>query len=168
MLTLFMIKQLLALTNVTSIQLSETVWTGMIKTNKHFRNFFDNDEWFKFPIHTRPRKRCTQIKWENQARCLGVYYGLEFVIKFLNVVCAGTIDCTFWSKWRWFSLDCNAKGLYWIALPSISQGQTGLSYMGARHQKLATGAWAWFLRSNRRWRGCQWVSRKSLGALSHN
>lgn len=67
-----------------------------------------------------------------------------------------------------FSLDCNAKGLYWIALPSISQGQTGLSYMGARHQKLATGAWAWFLRSNRRWRGCQWVSRKSLGALSHN
>lgn len=24
-----------------------------------------------------------------------VYYGLGFVIKFLNIVCAGTIDCTF-------------------------------------------------------------------------
>lgn len=99
---------------------------------------------------------------------LGVFRGLWFVIKFLDVVCAATIDWTFWSKWRWFSLDCNAKGLYQIALPSIFQGQTGLPYTDARHQKLATRAWDWFLRSNRRLRDCQWVSRKSLGALSHN
>lgn len=100
--------------------------------------------------------------------CLRVHHGLGFVIKFLNIVCVGTIDCTFWSKWKWFSLDCNAKGLYQIALPSIFQGQTGLSYMDARHQKLATGAWAWFLRNNRRLRACQQVSRRSLGALSQN
>lgn len=161
-----MIKQLLALKNVTSIQLSETVWTGMIKTNKHFRNFFDNDEWFLYTsFQERDVFRSNErIRRDN----LGVYHGLRFVIEFLNVVYVGTIDCTFRSKWRRFSLDCNAKGLYQIALPCIFQGQPGLSCAGARHQKLATRAWAWFLRSNSRWRGCQWVSRKSLGALSHN
>lgn len=40
MLMMFTIKQLLAQKNVTSIQFSGTVWTGMIKTNKHFRIFF--------------------------------------------------------------------------------------------------------------------------------
>lgn len=40
----YVIKQHLALINVTSIELSETVWTGMVKTHKDLRNFLENKE----------------------------------------------------------------------------------------------------------------------------
>lgn len=140
-------------------------WSKPINTSEIFLTMMNDLSFLCTLFQERDALRSNErIRWDR----LGVYYGLGFVIKFLNVVCVGTIDCTFWSKWKWFSLDCNAKWLYQIALPSIFQGQTGLSYMDARHQKLASTAWAWFLRRNRRLRGCQWVSRKSLGALSHD
>lgn len=65
-----------------------------------------------------------------------VHYGLGFVIKFPNVICARVADCTFQSKWRWFTLDHKDKRLYQIALPSIFQGQTAHALPGTRNLQL--------------------------------